>query len=496
MTLSSTTAPASRRRRRRTTRVLPPAEHHLVSRFSYGVTPALAREVRSAGGAEAWFDQQLDPDSLTDPAADEVEGWWPSLRLGPRELWQRHVDEVEAGWEVMQDLQRRSMARRVVARRQLHEVMTELWQHHLHVPVHADGAFTHRASYDAVVREHALGRFADLLHATTTHPAMGIYLGNAVSTKRHPNENLGRELLELHTVGRGAYDEDDVKSSARLLTGWRVEMWRSWDAWYSLEDHWTGPVRVMDFTDDNQPRTEAEGRALTRRYTDHLARHPRTAERVARRLAVKLVGDRPSDALVADLARTYLDADTAVVPVLRALVSSAEFRASRGTKVKDPVEDVVGTYRALGVRLGPPRVSASAVNAMLWQAANMGSDPYAWPTPDGQPVDNESWASPSRLLAGMEVHWAMSGGWWPREDITYRAPADWLPGRAVRFDGLVDHLSRSLLGRRSTSTLLRACCEAVAVDAGERITADHPVVRWSFARVLATVLDSPAHLTR
>jgi len=155
--------------------------------------------------------------------------------------------------------------RRTVSRRQVHEVMTEFWQDHLDVSVHSDGAFTHRFSFDQVVREHALGTFADLLHATTTHPAMGIYLNNAVSTRTHPNENLGRELLELHTVGRGGYSEEDVKGYARILTGWRVDMWRTWDAWYSLADHWTGPVRVLGFTDANVPRSETEGRALTRR---------------------------------------------------------------------------------------------------------------------------------------------------------------------------------------------------------------------------------------
>ncbi len=406
------------------------------------------------------------------------------------------MEEVEGGWEVMQSLQRHALARRTLSRRQVHEVMTEFWQHLLNVPVHSDGTFTHRASYDRVVREHALGSYADLLHATTTHPAMGIYLGNAVSTRRHPNENQGRELLELHSVGRGAYTEDDVKASARLLTGWRVDLWRSWSATYSLEDHWTGPVRVIGFADDNAPRTEAEGRALTRRYTDYLARHPRTAERVARRLAVKFVGDTPSEALVTTLARTYLEADTAVRPVLRALVGSAEFQAARGTKVKDPVEDVVATYRALGVRLARPTQGDSAVNAMLWQAGNLGVEPYAWPTPDGQPVDNRSWASPSRMLASLDLHYTMSGGWWPTKDVTYRADPAWLPRRSLRFDLLVDHLSQELLGRRSTSALLRACCESVDVTPATVVDAEHGVVRWNLHRVLATVLDSPAHLTR
>ncbi len=138
----------------------------------------------------------------------------------PADLWQRQINEVEGGWEVMEGYQRWTLLRRMRSNRQVHEMMTEFWLHHLNVPVNGDAAFTYRTSYDRAVRDHALGRFEDLLHATITHPAMGIYLDNAVSTKAHPNENLGRELLELHTVGRGSYGEDDVKNSARILTGW------------------------------------------------------------------------------------------------------------------------------------------------------------------------------------------------------------------------------------------------------------------------------------
>ena len=100
---------------------------------------------------------------------------------------------------------------------------------------------------------------------------MLMYLGNAGSTRIHPNENLGRELLELHTVGLGNHTEDDVKSSARILTGWRVRLFSTWEPYYSEGDHWTGPVQVLDFADAN---AAADGRDLTRRYLRALAHHP------------------------------------------------------------------------------------------------------------------------------------------------------------------------------------------------------------------------------
>ena len=82
-----------------------------------------------------------------------------------------------------------------------------------------------------------------MLLATSTHPAMLIYLDAAESTKEHPNENLGRELLELHTVGEGSYGEKDVKGSARILTGWSVDMWETWRPEYHEDDHYRAPSR-------------------------------------------------------------------------------------------------------------------------------------------------------------------------------------------------------------------------------------------------------------
>ncbi len=466
---------------------------HLVGRFSYAVTPALARQVRKQGGPEAWFDRQLTPHRVSDRGVGALRAWWPSLSRQPAALWQRQVAGTEGGWEVMLDYERWVLMRRMTSRRQLLEVMAEFWENHLNVPAIGDAHFVHRTDYGDTIRAGALGRFDDLLHAAVTHPAMLVYLDNAVSTAQHPNENLGRELLELHTVGRAQYDEDDVKDSARILTGWTVDMWNTWAPSYDPSRHARGTVTVMGFSDAN---SAADGRALTRRYLTYLAHHPATAARLARRLAVKFVSDDPPQALVDRLARVYLHHDTAIVPVLRALVRSSAFRDAVDAKVRDPGEDLVATYRALAVSVARPRSEQHAANQMLWQAANMGTMPFSWPRPDGQPIDNQSWSSPSRLLASMDTHYVMSGGWWPKEGIAYRSPASWLPKDRIRFDLLVDHLSQRLLHRRSTARLLRACCEATGLTPHEVITRDHPLVKWSMPRLLTVFLDSPAFLTR
>jgi hypothetical protein len=497
--MSVTTAASAARRRpaRPQVRLLGTQGRHLVGRFSYGVTPALAREVHRAGGARAWFERQLEPTSIRDADAAALRAWWPSLDRGCTELWQRQVDEVEGGWEVMADYQRWVLLRRMRSRRQLSEVMTELWENHFNVPVNGDGQFTWRVDLGDQLRRLALGRFEDLLQAAAVHPAMLIYLDNVSSTAAHPNENLGRELLELHTVGRGAYTEDDVKASARILTGWSVDMWRTFEARYVPSWHGTGAVRVMDFQHSNADR---DGRAVTRAYLTYLAHHPGTAHRVARKLAVKFVSDDPSDALVEQLAAVYLEHGTEIRPVLRALVRSPEFAASVGVKVRDPGEDLVATYRALDVRVAqPPRGSRGeryAANQLLWQVGGLGTMPFDWPRPDGQPIDSVSWSSPARLIASMQVHLDVAAGWWPTTGATYHPSTWWFPRLPIRFDALVDHLSRVLLHRRSTARLLRACSEACQVGPHERITRDHELVRWNTHRLLTTFLDSPAFLTR
>jgi hypothetical protein len=477
--------------------VLNARDRHLVGRFSYGVTPALARDVRRAGGGAAWFERQLTPGRVPDGSADRIRRWWPSLDRGPTDLWQRNVSEVEGGWEVMADYQRWVLLRRIHSRRQVHEMMTELWEHHFNVPVNGDAAFTWRADFGNVIRKHALGRFDQLLRAAVTHPAMLISLDNVSSTKQFPNENLGRELLELHTVGRSAYDEKDVKDSARILTGWTVDMWQSFRAEYDKERHGRGTVKVLGFKHRN---ARADGREVTREYLHYLAHHPATARRVARRIAVKFVRDEPSPQLVSQLARVYLRNNTEIRPVLRALVESRAFRQSVGAKVRDPGEDLVATYRALGVQISRPPAGDSgnsyAANQMLWQVAGLGITPFAWPRPDGQPIDNASWASPGRLIASMALHQNLAGGWWPKEGAHYRRPEAWLPKKSVRFDDLVDDMSRRILHRPASPRLVEACSQATGCGKRERITADHELVRWKMPRLLSTLLDSPAHLTR
>jgi hypothetical protein len=466
---------------------------HLVGRFSYGVTPALAQQVRRHGGASRWFDWQLSPKDIPDHDAARMEKWFAGLAWSPSKIWNETVNGGMPGWQVMQDYQSWVLLRRMYSNRQLLETLTEFWENHLHVPVGADGVYTWRKRYGDVIRKHALDSFENLLWAAVTHPAMGIYLDNAVSDKDHPNENLGRELLELHTVGDGNNTEPDVKSSARILTGWHVDEWKTWAAAYEPSMHWVGHVKVGSFSARNG---SSDGRKVTREYLRYLAHHPDTAHHLATKLATVFVHDDPPKSLVNHLAKVYRSHGTQIRPVLKELVDSREFKNSVGAKFRDPEGDLVATFRAVGVKIKKPTARDTAAHQVTWLASAIGQGVSEWPRPDGKPLDNASWASPSRMIGSMAFHWNTAGGWYPNQRIHYRTPLSWLPKDTTPFKVLVEHMSQEILHRHSTDTLLKACCQAVNAKPMDQIDQDHPVMKWMFPRLLITLLDSPAHYRR
>ena len=100
------------------------------------------------------------------------------------------------------------------------------------------------------------------------------------------------------------------------------------------------------------------------------------------------------------------------------------------------------------------------------------------------------------MLASFRAHHLLAGGYYPTDNVAYRAPASWLPRRRIRFDSLVDHLNRSLVGRPVSRRTLAAACRYLEVQPGTIITRSHRVVRWRMAWLLGLLLDSPEHMTR
>jgi hypothetical protein len=467
-------------------------ERHLMNRMGCGYSRGTWSQMRAAGGAQQWFDRQLRPASVPESAlARQVRSWFPHVDDDPRTRWARNQDDSHPAWVYARDLGNYTALLRMYSDRQVLETMVDFWNNHLHVPLHVNDSWVQRGDYDRTVRAHALGRFEDLLLACSLHPAMLLYLDNARSVRGAPNENQGRELLELHTVGRtSGYTEAMVKDSARILSGYTVEE-GSWTARYDPDRHTTGAVQVLGFTDPNR---SADGSQLTVRYLKYLANHPATARMVARRLAVRFVSDTPSDALVAHLARVFTDSGTDIAATLRALVATDEFAASAGRKVRTPVDDLVATVRVLGVRASAPPTQKSFAHAIAYlpQATLL----YQWPRPDGAPETDADWASASRMLSSFRMHWLLAGGYHPVGGVRYRRPVAWLPRSGIRLDQYVDHVCRLLLGRGSTSRDLKAVCQATGRRPGDRVTRTHPLAGYQFVRMAIVLLDSPDHMSR
>jgi uncharacterized protein (DUF1800 family) len=325
---------------------------------------------------------------------------------------------------------------------------------------------------------------------------MGLYLDNAFSTKDAPNENLGRELLELHTVGvDGGYTEADVKASARMLTGYRVDTWwPEFKAYYSPQDHDTRPVKVMGFRHANGA---ADGRAATAAYLTYLARHPSTANRIARRLCVKFVGDSPSPAIVRAVARAYTANRTAIKPTLRALVSHPDFAEAPLKKVRTPMEDYVATVRSLGIRMHRPSNDDAFVRAFYWQYSGNGNAPYEWPAPNGYPEAGAAWASAGRVLTGLRHHQDLAARWWPTAQASFPTEASLLPPMPCTLQQLVDHLGLRMLGQKPGAQVSIGVAQVLGMKRSRRLTRDEVLGDyWLLRRIQASLLDSPHHLHR
>lgn len=469
------------------------AELHLMNRMGTGYSRSTLAQMRAAGGPPAWFVQQLVPGKIVESAkALELEPWYSDQTTPPLTKWNQFLAIGTRESYYSMRFGARSILRRVYSNRPVLHTMVDFWADHLHVPSAGEICWPSRSDYEAMLFTRALGKFEDLLVAATLHPAMQLFLDNWRSQPGAPNENQGRELLELHTVGRGAhYTEDMVKASARILSGYTLHWPNAFDVYYNPNLHTTGPVTVLGFSEAN---ASADGRAMCDRYLRYLARHPATARNIATKLALKFVSDTPSPALVDHLAYVYTSSGTSITAVLKALVESSEFLASAGQKVRTPIEDFVATIRVLGIQAHAGNSDTDfAVAAHHYHGS---IPPYLWPRPDGSPAENAAWCGASRVKESLRTHWALSAGWWPTSGATLRAKTSWVPQSPMRFDLYVDHMSRSLLGRRSTATLLKRCCLALDRTPSSTVTRTSHVATWAFPFLTSCLFDSPQHMYR
>lgn len=457
---------------------------HLVRRATFGLTPGLIDEVATMG-AQRWLDDQLRPDGIADPMISFVATRYPLLGATAAEL-----DAAGAGDQqrVIHQLVEATLARQIWSRRQLAEVMIDFWSNHFNVTTPLGMTRTTKPVEDAtVIRRHALGRFEDLLLADAKSPAMLIYLGNAVSRSDDPNENYGRELLELHTVGIDAgYTEDDVRNSAYVLTGWGVDGNSAFR--FDPSAHYVGPVAVLGWSAPND--SADQGLAVGEDYLRYLARHEQTARHLSHKLAVRFVSDDPPQSLVSRLAKTYLSADSAIVPWLHALFSSAEFATSVGRKIRRPLEDLVASVRALGIA-PPADGDTTGFQKLYGRSRQLGQPPLGAPAPTGYDDVAAAWLSTSGSLARWNVHRHLA-----RDIIPglLRRPALLVGDPPASMGALVDRLTMALTGQVFRAEHRSVLLAFLGAEDSDPYNAE--AVSKSVNQLVALILDSPYHLLR
>ena len=353
--------------------------------------------------------------------------------------------------EVLSELTEQKILRAAFSDRQLDEVMTDFWFNHFNVFSGKGAVQQYLTEYERdAIRPHAFGKFRDLLGATAQSPAMLFYLDNwqsadpdaqnarpqgrrgagfigrpgqngriggrqmprpmpqnpdaqnAPRQKRGLNENYGRELMELHTLGvDGGYTQDDVVNVARAFTGWTI-----------LGPRQGGTFRFEPRIHDSKEKIvlghkikagggQSDGDAVL----DILARHPATAKFISTKLARRFVSDTPPPALVDRAAARFRETDGNIREVVRTILTSPEFFAADAyrAKVKSPFEFIVSAVRATGTEV-------SDATLLVQSARQLGMPLYGCQPPTGYPDKAEAWVNTGALLNRMNFALQLVGG--------------------------------------------------------------------------------------
>jgi uncharacterized protein (DUF1800 family) len=335
---------------------------HLFRRAGFGASPA-ELDAAAAKGYDATLESLLSPQDDHD-AADDV-------------LSQFSFDLTK-----LEDAQRWWLVRMRYTSRPLVEKMTLFWHGHFATAVSKVG-FKQLAlmrQQNDLFRTQAFGNFHDLLLSVSKDPAMLIWLDGRQNHKNAPNENYGRELMELFTMGIGNYSEDDVKAAAHAFTGWTIN--RDFAYAFNGGDHDAGPKTFLGKT----------GNYNGNDIVDTLAGQPATASFLATKLVRYFVSDPPDRDLVSTLANTYLSSGYDIKAVMRTLFKSDAFMSPKAyhSLIKNPSEYVVGTLRTLDISTdgtGLPAVTR-ALGQELFNPPNVAG----WPGGD-------SWIATNTMLA-------------------------------------------------------------------------------------------------
>jgi len=312
----------------------------------------------------------------------------------------------------LEETQYAALRRAVASPHGFAERMAAFWADHFTVAIKYPAHWTRIAAFeDVALRPHLAGRFEDMLAAVVQHPAMLIYLdqdrsvgpSSPIGRRRGAglNENLAREVLELHTLGVGApYSQADVQALARLLTGFGLSKGR-----FRYRRRAAEPGRITLMGRD----FDGASRRHTLRALRRLARHPATARHLAGKLAVHFVGAPAPRGLVSALTATWRRTDGDLAAVCEPLLTHPAAASPLGAKVRQPREALVAALRAAGA--APEQIGAAGPYARgltLAALRDMGQSPNRALGPDGWPEDPAHWITPGGMAA--RLAWASRMG--------------------------------------------------------------------------------------
>ncbi len=367
------------------------------------------------------------------------------------------------------------LLRDIYSNRQLEAVMTDFWLNHFNVYVrkNQNEPYLIPAYERDVIRPNALGKFEDLLVATAKSPAMLMYLDNwqsigpdSQAAKQGPgnprrftrpvqfgtqpvqpqnpqakaalkdrglNENYGRELMELHTLGvNGGYTQKDVTEVAKVFTGWTVvppQQGGGFQFQFEERRHEPGTKTVLG------KAIKENGMNEGLEVLHMLATSPATAKFVSTKLAVRFVSDDPPAALVDQMTQSFLASDGDIKTVLRTMFDSPEFwaPAAERSKVKTPEEFVVSAVRASGATVNNSLALVQALD-------KLGMPLYGMQTPNGYSWMSEPWVSTGALVSRMNFALVLSGDRLPgiRTDWTRLLGEQNKPVEMASADGMID----------------------------------------------------------
>ena len=421
-------------------RLLPKEERyrHALERLTFGPRPGDLDEIRRLG-LDKWLNLQLHPERVSEnPVLTQRLQPYESLRMSLRDVALRYAqrpgpagqigklpdDPVERRRAILaanppaviaEDLEESKLLRAIYSNHQLEELLVDFWYNHFNVfwGKGQDRFYVPAYERDAI-RPHVFGKFYDLLLATAQSPAMLFYLDNWQSVgpnsfaarfargrnRRGLNENYGRELLELHTLGvDGGYTQRDVIEVARCFTGWTLAPPRRGGGFeYNDRMHDKGPKMVLGHLIRAGGGME-DGLEVLR----ILAHHPATAHHISFELAQRFVADDPPPSLVNRMAETFLKTDGDLRRVMETMLESGEFwsEGAYHAKLKTPFEMVVSVVRVTGA-------DVQSALPLARETARLGEPLYRKVEPNGYANVNAEWASSAGLLERMNFALAVA----------------------------------------------------------------------------------------